>query len=197
MSLNKAIQRKETNDSHNTCYQNVIRYEKENAFIKNCLCALFSFVFVIQLRGGMTGIFSVGLQKTDKGPEGLTEFITIEIYHPPEKQSTETYSDPVVSLRWGMKHFQASFRVITLGSNQIENHQIEKSSTEKLTAWLLSKLHVIRQLKYRLKLITQTERFRESNCKHCKTTMLAEINVSGFFGFPPWEFGGKHYYFAC
>ena len=28
---------KEINDSHNTCYQNVIRYkEEENAFIKNC-----------------------------------------------------------------------------------------------------------------------------------------------------------------
>ena len=39
---------KETNGSHNTCYQNAIRYEeKENAFIKNCRCGLSSFVFVI------------------------------------------------------------------------------------------------------------------------------------------------------
>ena len=38
---------KETNDSHNTCYQNAIRYkEKENAFIKNYKCGLFSLVFV-------------------------------------------------------------------------------------------------------------------------------------------------------
>ena len=29
--------KKKTNDSHNTCYQNAIRFkEKENAFIKNC-----------------------------------------------------------------------------------------------------------------------------------------------------------------
>ena len=59
---------KETNDSHNTCYQNTIRYkEKQNAFIKNCKCGLFSLVFVIKLGGSMTEIFSVGLQKRDKG----------------------------------------------------------------------------------------------------------------------------------
>ena len=57
------------------------------------------------------------------------------------------------------EHFQAPFRAITLGSIQIENNQIEKP----LTPWLLSKLHVIRQLKYRLKMIIQTERFRESS----------------------------------
>ena len=45
----------EINDSHNTCYQNAIRYkEKENAFIKNCKCDLFSLVFVIKLGGSMT-----------------------------------------------------------------------------------------------------------------------------------------------
>ena len=56
---------KETNDSHNTCYHNVIRCkEKENAFIKNCKCGLFFLVFVIKLGGGMTDIFSVELQKT-------------------------------------------------------------------------------------------------------------------------------------
>ena len=40
--------------------------EKENAFIKNCECGLFSLVFVIKLVGSMIDIFSVGLQKTDK-----------------------------------------------------------------------------------------------------------------------------------
>ena len=45
--------------------KNTICYnEKENAFIKNCKCGLFSLVFVIKLRGRMTEIFSVGLQKT-------------------------------------------------------------------------------------------------------------------------------------
>ena len=34
---------------------------------KNCKCSLFSLVFVIKLRGSLTEIFSVGLQKTDKG----------------------------------------------------------------------------------------------------------------------------------
>ena len=34
---------KETNDSHNTCYENAIRYkEKENAFIKNCKYSLLN-----------------------------------------------------------------------------------------------------------------------------------------------------------
>ena len=42
---------KETNDFHNTCYQNAIRYkEKENAFLRNCKYGLFSLVFVIKLR---------------------------------------------------------------------------------------------------------------------------------------------------
>ena len=39
---------KETNDSHNICYQN-------------------SLVLVIKLAGRTTEIFSVGLHKTDKG----------------------------------------------------------------------------------------------------------------------------------
>ena len=57
---------KETSHSDNTCYQNAIRYkEKENAIIKSCKCGLFSLLFVIKLGGGMTEIFSVGLQKTD------------------------------------------------------------------------------------------------------------------------------------
>ena len=50
----------ETNDSHDTCYQNAIRYkEKENAFIKNCKYVLFFLVFVIRLGGSMTGTFKV------------------------------------------------------------------------------------------------------------------------------------------
>ena len=48
----------ETNDSHNTCYQNAIRYkEKENAFIKNCKCGLFSLVFAIKLGESMIKTF--------------------------------------------------------------------------------------------------------------------------------------------
>ena len=40
---------KETNDSHNTCYQNAICYqEKENAFQKN-LNVVYFLVFVIKL----------------------------------------------------------------------------------------------------------------------------------------------------
>ena len=59
---------KETNDCHNTYHQNAECYTgKENAFLKYCKCGLFSLVFVIKLRGGMTEIFSVGLLKTDKG----------------------------------------------------------------------------------------------------------------------------------
>ena len=58
---------KETNDSHNTSYQNTMCYEeKENVFIKNCKCGLFSLVFVIKLGGSMTETFSIGLQKTNK-----------------------------------------------------------------------------------------------------------------------------------
>ena len=64
MSLNKASYRKRQMTL--TCYQNAMHYiEKENVFIKNCKCGLFSLVFVIKL--GMTEIFSVGLQKTGKG----------------------------------------------------------------------------------------------------------------------------------
>ena len=73
-------------------------------------------------------------------------------------------------------------------SIQFEDNQIEKPSTKDLTAWLLSKLHVIRQLKYRLKMITQTERFQASSCKHCKTAMLVEKNLASFLA---WEFEGK------
>ena len=68
---------KEANDSHNACYQNAIRHkEKENAFIKNCKCGLFSLVFVIKLGGSMTEIFSVGLQKTNKGMKAKPNLYT-------------------------------------------------------------------------------------------------------------------------
>ena len=77
--------------------------------------------------------------------------------------------------------FQAPFRVITSGSIQIENNQIEKPSTDELTAWPLSKLHVIRKLKYKLNMIIQTERFRESSWKHCKTAVLVEKNLVAFW----------------
>ena len=90
--------------------------------------------------------------------------------------------------------FQALFRVITLGSIQIENDQIEKPSTKELTAWLLSKLHVKRQLNYRLKMITLTERFRASSCKHYKA---AEKKLAALLPFHPWEFMGKYHYLAC
>ena len=40
---------KETNDSHNICYQNEVQYkEKENDFIKRCKCGLFSLVFLLK-----------------------------------------------------------------------------------------------------------------------------------------------------
>ena len=51
----------------NTCYQNAERYKEKKCCHKNCKCGLFSFVFVIGIAGGMTEIFSVGPQKTDKG----------------------------------------------------------------------------------------------------------------------------------
>ena len=35
---------------------------------------------------------------------------------------------------------------------------------------------------------TQTERFQESSCKHCKTAVLVEKNVAAFLA---WEFEGK------
>ena len=74
------------------------------------------------------------------------------------------------------EHFQAAFKVITtgitLGSIQIENNQIEKH--------LLSNLLVICQLKYRLKMMIQTDRFRESGCQHCRTAVLVEKNLAAF-----------------
>ena len=91
------------------------------------------------------------------------------------------------------EHFQSPFRVIILGSIQIENNQIEKPSIKDLTAWLLSKLHVIRQLKYRLKIIIQTERFRESSCKHCKIAVLVEKNLAAFLACSLGSLGGKYY----
>ena len=54
---------------------------------------------------------------------------------------------------------------------------------KELTAWLLAKLHIIRQLKHRLKMIIQTDRFRASSCKHCQTAVLVEKNLSAFLAF--------------
>ena len=42
---------KVTNDSHNTCYQNAIRYKEiQNGFMRNCKHGLFSLVFVTKLQ---------------------------------------------------------------------------------------------------------------------------------------------------
>ena len=42
--------------------------KKENAFIRKLFkCCMFHLVFVIKLGGRMTEIFSVGLQRPDKG----------------------------------------------------------------------------------------------------------------------------------
>ena len=57
---------------------------------------------------------------------------------------------------------------ISFESFKFGNNQTEGPSTKGLTAWLLSKLHGIKQLK----MTTQTERFLESSCKHCKAAML-------------------------
>ena len=66
---------KETNDFHNTCYQNAIRYkEKENAFIKNCKCGLFSLVFVWGRYD--SNLFSRTTEDR-QGHESMTEFITM------------------------------------------------------------------------------------------------------------------------
>ena len=64
-------------------------------------------------------------------------------------------------------------------SIQTENYQIKNTKT----AWLLSKLNVTRQLKRRLKMIIQTERFRESSWKHCKTATLYGKRSSRIFWF--------------
>ena len=96
-----------------------------------------------------------------------------------------------------IEHFQAPFRVITLKSIQIENNQFEPSAKE-LTAWLLSKLHVIiKQLKYRLKMIIQTEHLRESSYKHCKTAVVVEKNLDAFLACYLGSLRGKYFYLVC
>ena len=69
MSWKKAIQRKRRMTLTTlSMYQNAAHYkEKENAFIKNYKCGIFSLVFVIKPGGRITEIFSVGPQKTEKG----------------------------------------------------------------------------------------------------------------------------------
>ena len=94
------------------------------------------------------------------------------------------------------EHFQAPFRVITLGSIQIENNQTEKPKTKELTAWLLLKLHVIRELKYRMKMIIQTECFRESSCKHRKTIVIAK-NLAALEACHLGSLRRMYYYIAC
>ena len=74
------------------------------------------------------------------------------------------------------EHFQAPFRVITLASIEIENNQIEKPSTKELTAWPAA----LKVACYQTTQI-QTERFRESNWKHCKTAVLVERNLVAFW----------------
>ena len=59
---------------------------------------------------------------------------------------------------------------------------MKKPSSKELTAWLLSKLHAIRQLKYRLKMIMQTEVLRESRCK---TAVLVEKHLVTFLACHP------------
>ena len=58
----------ESNDYHNIFYQNAIHCkERENAFIKkHNTCGIFSLVFVKELGGRMTEIFSVGPQLGDR-----------------------------------------------------------------------------------------------------------------------------------
>ena len=48
----------------------------------------------------------------------------------------------------------------------------EKPETKALTAWLLLQLCKDRKFKSRFEIIMQTECFRESSCKHCRTAML-------------------------
>ena len=68
---------KETSDSRNTFYQIAIRYkEKENAFMRNCKYGLFSLVFVINLGGRMTDLFS-RTKEDRQGHGSLTEIITM------------------------------------------------------------------------------------------------------------------------
>ena len=50
--------KKQTDDSRNTIYQNGIHFkERENAFMKNSKCGIFSLLLVIKLRGIMAEIF--------------------------------------------------------------------------------------------------------------------------------------------
>ena len=77
----------------------------------------------------------------------------------------------------------SSFSVIIFGSIQIEKNQIRNPLTKGVNylAALKVACYLIRQLKYKLKMIIQTERFREYRCKHCKTAMLVEKNLATFW----------------
>ena len=55
----------------------------------------------------------------------------------------------------------------------------------------------IRQPKCRLKMIIQTERFRESSCKHCVTDVLVKEGQAVFLACHVRSLRGKYYYLAC
>ena len=55
---------------------------------------------------------------------------------------------------------------------------------------------VVRQLKYRLKMIIQSERFRESSCKYCTTAVVVEKNLAAFLACHRGSLRGKYYYLA-
>ena len=97
------------------------------------------------------------------------------------------------------EHFQAPLGVIIFESIQIENKQVVKPTTQALTltAWLPSKLYVIRQLKCTMKMIIQTQHIRESSCNHCKTAVLIGENVVAFLACHFGNLWSKYYYLAC
>ena len=63
MSLNKAMQKKRQTTLSTLAIKTEYAIKKK----KKIKCGSFSLVFLIKAGGSMTEIFSVGLQKTDKG----------------------------------------------------------------------------------------------------------------------------------
>ena len=147
-------------------------------------------------RGRMTDLFS-RTKEDRQEPEGL-KFMTMlywNISYPWKVVSWNLFKFSSVS-SMDDEHFQAPFRVITLGSIQVENNQIEKPpnlGVNCLAAWL----HVIRLLKYRLQMIIQTERLRASSCKHCKPAVLVRKNIAAFLACHLGSLREKYYYLAC
>ena len=76
-----------------------------------------------------------------------------------------------VSLK-GTEHFQAPFGVIIFGSIQIEHNQktLNKGSNY---------LAALKVLCYQ-PTPAQTERLRDSSCKHCKTALTIEKDLAAF-----------------